>query len=327
MRAMRRRDFITLVAGATAAWPLTARAQSPVPVIGFLSTESAHEWASRVRAFQQALSEMGFTEGKNVAVEYRWADGLNDRLPGLAAELVTRRVVLIAANGAAVPAAKAATQTIPIVFQFGGDPVELGFVASLNKPGGNLTGITSLTGDLGPKKLELLREVLPDLTNVAVLVNPTNPNNVRTAVLIQTAARSLGIQDHIVHARAVPDFDEAFAEVRNLRAAGLVITSDGFFNSHIEHLAALAVRYSVPSVFQYREFAAAGGLMGYGGTVTQPSYLVGLYTGRILKGEKPGDLPVQQSTKVELYINLKTAKALGITVPLSLLGRADEVIE
>jgi putative ABC transport system substrate-binding protein len=327
---MRRREFIPLLGGAAASWPLMARAQQPaMPVIGFLSVGSADLSADRMRAFHQGLSEAGFVAGRNVAIEYRWAEGENDRLPTLAADLVRRRVTVIAATGGvpAVLAAKAATTTIPIVFIVGLDPVELGLVASLARPGGNLTGASSLNVELGPKRLEVLHESIPTATIIALLVNPTNPNSETQAKDMQAAARTLGVQLQVLHASTERDFDKVFATLPQLRAGALVIGTDGLFISRPEQLAALALRHAVPAISQFREFAAAGGLMSYGGSLIDSYRLTGVYTGRILKGEKPVDLPVQQATRVELIINMKTAKALGLTFPITLLGRADEVIE
>jgi putative ABC transport system substrate-binding protein len=328
---MRRREFITLLGGAAAAWPLAARAQQPaMPVIGFLGSESPGVSASRLRAFRQGLSETGYVEGRNVAIEYRWAESQNDRLPALAADLVRRQVRVIAASGGllSVQAAKAASATIPIVFQLGGDPVEFGLVASLNRPGGNLTGVTSLNVELGPKLLEVLHELVPTATSLALLLNPTRPNVEGQVNIVQAAARTLGLPPlHVLHASTERDFDTVFATLRQLRAGGLVITPSLLFSTRTEQLAALALRDAVPAISPDREFAAAGGLMSYGGSGQDQTRLVGNYTGRILKGDKPADLPVQQATRVELVINMKTAKALGLTFPLTLLGRADEVIE
>jgi len=313
-----RRKFLATLGGAVAAWPLAARAQQPaMPVIGFVSNASPEVYAIRLRAFRQGLKEAGYVEGKNVEVEYRWAEGQNNRLPALAAELVHRQVAVIAASSTpSAFAAKAATATIPIVFGVSVDPVKVGLVASLNRPGGNLTGVTNLNVEVGPKRLELLHELLPAATTIAMLVNPTSPSTAEpSSRTLQAAPRALGLQLHVLHASTERDFDTVFATLVQLRAGGLVITADTFFLAHSEQLAALTVRHVVPTVYAYRS--------------DQIEYyrLVGNYVGRILKGEKPADLPVQQSTKVELIINLKTAKALGITVPLPLSGRADEVIE
>jgi putative ABC transport system substrate-binding protein len=325
-----RRGFITFLGGAVAAWPLAARAQQPaMPVVGFLSSASPDAYALRLHAFRQGLREAGYVEGRNVAVEYRWSKGQNDTLPVLAAELVQLRVAAIVAagGGPAATAAKKATATIPIVFGVAVDPVEAGLVASLNHPGGNSTGVTTLNVELGPKRLELLHELMPTATVVALLVNPTNASSEAISRDLQAAARALGLQLYVLHASAERDFDAVFAALIQLRAGALVIGPDIFFLARSEQLAALTVRHAMPAIFQYRPFAAAGGLMSYGTDETAYYRLVGIYAGRVLKGEKPSDLPVQQATKVELIINLKTAKALGITVPLPLIGRADEVIE
>ena len=327
---MKRREFISLLGGAAAAWPHASHAQQQprMPVIGYLGAASARGYVAQLAAFRQGLQDAGYVEGRNVAIEYRWADDRYDRLPALAAELVGRQVTVIVASGAAAaPAAKAATTTIPIVFATGADPVAVGLVASLARPGGNLTGVTTLNTELGPKRLELLHETVPAATIVAALVNPSYPAAETQSKDLQAAARTLGLQLHVLHASNERDFDAVFATLVQLRAGGLVIGADTFFNSQSEQFATLALRHAVPAIYQYREFAAAGGLMSYGGSITASYRTVGLYVGRILKGEKPADLPVQQIAKVELIINLKTAKALGLTFPITLLGRADEVIE
>jgi putative ABC transport system substrate-binding protein len=330
---MKRREFITLLGSAAAAWPLAALAQQPaMPVVGFLNAASPDLFAHVVRAFHLGLSEAGYVEGRNVAIEYRWAENQYDRLPELAAELVRRRVSVITTGSStlAALAAKAATTTLPIVFLMGSDPVQFGLVASLNRPGGNLTGITTLNLEMTPKRLQVLRELLPTTTIMAVLVNPTNaPATVETEVRqVQAAAHTLGLQMvHVLQASTERDLDSAFSTLIQRRAGGLVISADTFFSGKSVELAALASRHAVPTISPYRDFVTAGGLMSYGGSVTELYRLAGVYTGRILKGEQPADLPVQQVTKVQLAINLKTAKALGLTVPTSLIGRADEIIE
>jgi ABC-type uncharacterized transport system substrate-binding protein len=327
---LKRREFITLLGGAAFEWPLAARAQqAAMPVIGFLNSETPGGYAPRVAAFRQGLSEVGFVESRNVAIEYRWAEGHNDRLPALAAELVRRPVAVIAAAGmTSALAAKSATTTIPIVFSAAVDPVAEGLVASLNRPGGNLTGVTSLNVEVGPKRLELLHEVVPSATSMALLINPTNPSIAEPfSRALQAAARALGLQLHVLHASSEREIEVAFATLVKLGAGGLVIMPDQLFLARSEQLAALTVRHAVPSVHLFRKFAAAGGLMSYGTEEAEYYRLVGIYVGRILKGEKPSDLPVQRVTKVELIINLKTARALGLSVPLPVVGRADEVIE
>ena len=324
---MRRREFITLLGG-VAAWPLPARSQqAAIPVIGFLNTRAPDQDAYALAAFREGLKETGYVEGRNVTIEYRWAEGRSDRLPTLAADLVRRQVTVIAANSQATVAAKAATTTIPIVFITGADPVQIGFVASLNRPGGNLTGVTSLDTELGRKRLQLLHELLPNAGTIAALINPTFPGSDIQARDLHAAAGKLGLQLHILHASTERDINTAFANLAPLQASGLVIGNDPFFNSWSEQLAALALSHAVPAIYESREFVAAGGLMSYGGRIADLYRLLGVYTGRILKGDKPADLPVLQETRVELIINLKTAKALGLDVPQSLLGRADEVIE
>ncbi|MGB8516193.1 MAG: ABC transporter substrate-binding protein [Pseudolabrys sp.] len=299
-------------------------------MIGFLISASPDKYTIRLDAFRQGLKEVGYVEGQNVTVEYRWAEGQNQRLATLGAELVQRQVnVLVAAGGTpSALAAKAATATVPIVFQVGTDPVAIGLVASLNRPGGNVTGVTTLNVGLGPKWLELLHQILPAATNIAVLVNPSSPAIAQAFLqALRPAANTFRQQLHILEASTERDVDEAFATLSQVRADALVITPDTFFSSRAEQLGTLGVRYTVPTVFEFKPFTAAGGLLSYGGSETDNYRLVGNYTGKILKGEKPADLPVQQATKVELIINLKTAKKLGITVPQSVQSRADEVIE
>jgi putative tryptophan/tyrosine transport system substrate-binding protein len=327
---VKRREFITLVGSAATAWPLAGRAQQPaMPVIGFLNSSSPDAEGDRVRAYRQGLSEAGYVEGRNLTIEYRWADGHNDRLPSMAADLVRRGVNVIVTGGTpATLAAKAATATTPIVFILSTDPVEAGLVASLNRPGGNLTGVTGLNVELAPKKLELLHELLPSATILALLVNPTNAVAAKSeSQAVQAAARTIGLQLHELHASTERDFDSVFASLVRLRAGALVIGSDLFFTSRSKQLAELTVRHAVPSIYQFREFVTAGGLMSYGGSITDWGHQGGIYTGRILAGAKPAELPVHQATKLELFVNSKTAKALGLTVPPTLLARADEVIE
>ncbi|MEA2884425.1 MAG: hypothetical protein QOH32_3681 [Bradyrhizobium sp.] len=329
---MNRRKVITLLGGAAVAtWPLLARAQrAAIPVIGFLNAGSPEEHPLNVAAFLQGLKDAGYVEGQNVLIEYRWGEGQYERVPALATDLVRRQVSVIVTPDStlAAMAAKMATVAIPIVFRIGTDPVEVGLVASLNRPGGNLTGVTTLGVGLGPKRLELLHELTPAATRVALLVNPINSAVADTAAReLQAAIGTLNMQLHVLGARNEAEIDEAFAQLDQLRVGGLVIATDAFFNSRSAQLATLALRYGVPTIYQFREFTVAGGLMSYGGSVPDAYRLVGDYAGRILKGEKPAALPVQQSTKVELIVNLKTAKALGLTIPPTLLARADEVIE
>lgn len=325
---MNRRKLITLLGGAAAAWPLVARAQQTQPVIGFFNVSSRDQLADRLQAFHQGLAEFGYVEGRNVSIEYRWAEGQYEKLPVMAADFVRQKVAVIAAIGdTAALAAKAATTTIPTVFTGGNDPVKLGLVASLNRPGGNITGATNLNVEIVPKRLELLHEVIPSATTIAFLVNPTGRNAQSVSLEVEKAAGKLGLQLHVFKASTERDFDSVFADMARLRVRALVIGADAFFNGLSEELAGLSARYSLPAIFQTRAFAAAGGLISYGSSLTEPTRWVGIYAARILKGEKPANLAVQQSVKVELFINLKTAKALGITIPLPLLGRADEVIE
>ena len=327
---MRRREFIGIIGGGAVTWPLAAQAQQPTtPVIGVLNSSSPDADSDRMHAFRRGLSEAGFIEGRNVRVEYRWADGRNDRLPSMAADLVRLGVNVIVTGGTpATLAARAATTTTPIVFILSTNPVEAGLVASLNRPGGNLTGVTGLNVELAQKKLEMLHELLPSATIIALLVNPTNIVAARNETkAVKAAAQDLGLQLPVLHASTERDFDSVFASLVELGAGALVIGSDLFFTSQSEQLAALSVRHAVPSIYQFREFAAKGGLLSYGGSSTDWGYQGGIHTGRILAGAKPADLPVQQATKVELFINLNTARALGLTISPTLLARADEVIE
>ena len=327
---MRRRDFIA-VAGSTVVWPLVARAQQlTMPVIGYIGTGSRESDTFRLPSFHQGLSESGYVEGRNVTVEYRWAEGHNDRLPALAADLVRRQVSVIAvpASTPGALAAKTATKTIPVVFYIGLDPVALGLVASLNRPGGNLTGVTGWNVMVGPKRLQLLRELVPTATVMGILVNPTSPELAEADSKEQhVAAGTLGVQLHVLQASAERDLDTVFAKLVELRAAGLVIGTDSLFNTWKERLAALSITHRVPTIHQYREFAVAGGLMSYGTDTSDLSRQVGLYTGRILKGEKPADMPVQQATKVELVLNLRTARMFGLSFPETMVLRANEIIQ
>jgi putative ABC transport system substrate-binding protein len=327
---MRRRDFITLLGGA-AAWPLAASAQQPaLPVIGFLSNASPRlDNALRLAPFREGLKEAGYVEGHNVASEYRGADDRYDRLPELAADLLRRHPAVIVALGGPTSslAAKRASTTVPVVFSIVGDPVELGLVTSFNRPGGNVTGVAAIPGTIVAKQFEALHEMVPTATMIGCLLNPNNPKTESDAREAQEAARALGLDLQALHARNETEIEQAFATLAQRRAGGLVVVPDGFFNSRPERLATLAAHHMIPAIYSLHEFALAGGLMSYGFSNKDAYRQVGVYTGRILKGEKPADLPVVQSTKVELHINLKTARALGLTFPLTLLGRADNVIE
>jgi putative ABC transport system substrate-binding protein len=326
---MKRRELILLL-GAAAAWPFAARAQQKaVPVIGYLNGGSRGPSNPFLAAFHEGLGDAGYVEGQNLTIEYRWAEGNYDRLPALAADLVDRKVDLIAASGgiASPLAAKSATATIPIVFSSGDDPVRNGLVVSLARPGGNLTGVSFLLVELNPKRLELLSELVPQAKAVALLVNPNSPTAERIMRDVQEAARAKGVQLHILKAGTEGEIDAAFASLVQLQAGAIVAAADPFFNNRREQIVALAARAAVPAIYQGREFAAAGGLISYGPSLTSVFRQLGTYAGKVLKGAKPADLPVQQPTKFELVINLKTAKALGLTVPPSLLARADELIE
>jgi putative ABC transport system substrate-binding protein len=328
---VRRREFISLLLGATVAWPLAARSQQPArPTIGYLGGETLESSRDRVAAIQRGLAEAGFVEGRNLAIEYRWAEYHYDRLPALAAELVRRQpaAIVVAGSAPGALALKAATQTVPIVFGIGPSPVELGLVASLNRPGGNFTGVTVTNVEVIGKRLELLHELVPLAMSFAFLVNPTNAAATEPETKeLQIAARVLGLRMLIVNASSPSDIDGAFASLAEKRVVPLLVSGEAFFRSQRDRIIALAARDGVPAIFGDRDFTAAGGLLSYGTSGPDAYRQVGLYTGRILKGEKPSELPVQQATKIELVVNLKTAKALGITFPLALLTRADEVIE
>jgi len=327
---MRRRDFITRLGGAAVVWPLAARAQqSAAPIVGVLAAGSPNGfWAEMFAAFRQGLGDDGYIEGRNMTIDARWADDHNDRLPALAGDLIQHRVAVIAAFAtAAAKAAKTATTTIPIVFGTIADPVQIGLVASLSHPGGNVTGVTLMAVEIAPKLLELLHEAVPSVTVMGLLINPTNPNAATQSRSLQVAAQKLGVQVHVLNASTRGDFDATFAKLRELSAGALMINQDVFFNDEAEQLGNLSLRYEIPAIYLQRSFAAAGGLMSYGTSESDVYRQIGLYAGRILKGEKPADLPVTQATKFNLVINLKTAKTLGLSMPLPLLGRADEVIE
>jgi putative tryptophan/tyrosine transport system substrate-binding protein len=326
---MKRRDLIRILGAAIATRPVAARAQSPgVPIIGFLSSRGAGDAPQYLAAFRQGLHDLGFVEGQTVAVEYRFADNQYDRLPAMTEDLVRRRVaVIVASTIPAALAAKGANANVPIVFETAYDPISVGLVTSLNRPGGNVTGVTQLNVEVAPKRLELLHELMPDAKVMALLINPDNPGAKGQSNDALSVAKSLGIELQVLYAARDPDFDEVFAKLGPLGASALDINSDPFFTARQEQLAKLTVRHNVPAVYENREFVTAGGLMSYGGDLAEASRLTGVYAGRILKGEKPGDLPVQQVTKVQMFLNLKTAKVLGIQFPLSILGRADAVIE
>ena len=327
---MRRRTFISLLGGAAVGWPQSARAQQPaMPAIGFLDPRSPDTMADRLRGFRKGLKETGYAEGENVAIEYRWAEGHSDRLPALAVGLVRRQVKVLLASGGSPPAlaAKTATTSLPIVFIIGNDPVKLGLVASVNRPGGNITGVSVIRLELTAKRLELLREMVPTATVAALLVNPTNPYSEPEIREIEEASRTLSLRLHVLQARSERDIDAAFASLLELRASALLVSADPLFSGLRNQLVALAASYALPVIYAYRDFAEGGGLMSYGASIADAYRQAGIYVGQILKGEKPADLPVMQPTKFELVLNLKTAKALGLEVPATLLARADEVIE
>ena len=326
---MRRRQFLGLVGGA-AAWPLTARAQLAMPLIGFVNGQSADRFAPYAAAFHQGLKDAGYVVGQNAAVEYRWAEGQFDRLPALAAELASRRVNVMVTTGGGVGAARAmAGSNIPTVFLSGGDPVRAGLVTSMNRPSGNLTGVAMFTYSLGPKRLEVLREAIPNAKTIAVLTNPSNNDFDAKSDLqsVQTTAQAVGQEINVVNASNDGDIDAALSTIARRQDDALLVMGDPFFNSRREQIVALAAHHAIPAIYEWREFAAAGALASYGASITDAYRQVGIYTGRILKGATPADLPIMQAVKIELVINLKTAKALRLTFPITLLGRADEVIE
>jgi putative ABC transport system substrate-binding protein len=327
---MRRRNFLTAACSVAATWPFAALAQrSAVPVVGFLNSGSAKEFMHLAEAFRRGLADSGYIDGKDVTIEYRWAEGQPDRLPAQATELVQRRVALIVATGGNLPAlaAKAATSTIPIIFTGGGDPVKLGLVASLSRPGGNATGLANIGISLEPKRFELLRDLVPRGMSIAYLVNPRNPGAMAAVKEVQAAASTTRRRVHVVNASSEQEFEAAFAAIKERRADALLVGTDAFFMNRRERIVAFAARYGIPAIYPFREFAVAGGLMSYGADLPDQYRHVGVYAGRILKGAKPADLPVLQATKFELVINLKTAKSLGLTVPSLLAARADKLIE
>lgn len=327
---MKRREFAASLAGAAIVWPFGVRAQKPaaIPLVGYLSAAASSDSPDLLAAFRQGLSEAGYVEGKNVAIEYRWANDDYALLPDLAADLVSRRVAVIAATSTPVAlAAKKATTTIPIAFTVGRDAITVGLVTNLSRPDGNLTGVTRFNVELGPKRLELLHESVPAASVIALLVNPSNPNAEPLSKGLQTVAPRLGLRLELLHAKTDGELDRAFAALRQLRAGALMVAPDPFFNARSAQLAVLATRYAMPTIYQYRQFVTAGGLMSYGASNTDSHRQLGVYTGRILGGAKPADLPVQQSMKIELFVNLKTARALGLAIPQSVLTRADEVIQ
>jgi putative ABC transport system substrate-binding protein len=324
---MRRRSFITLLGGAAVAWPMAARAQQPaLPVVGFLHSGSAESFPHFVAAFRQGLNETGYIEEQNVAIEYRWAQGQYDRLPSLMAELVARRVNVIVGGGGTPSVAKAAAVTIPIVATLGGDPVKAGFVSSLNRPGGNITGVGLFAYSLGPKRLEVLRELLPNLKIIAVLINPTNPDETDKQE-VESAAHAAGQQLLVLAANSEEEIEAAFMRMVQDGASALLVMADPVFTSRRQQITALAARHKIPAIYDQRDIAAAGGLMSYGSSFRDAYRQLDIYAGRVLKGEKPADMPVQQAVKIELVLNLTTAKSLGLSFPITLLGRADEVIE
>ena len=325
---MKRREFLMLAGCAAASLSLAARAQAATSAIGVLGSATAEGWAPFMAALRRGLAETGYVEGQNLAIEYRWADGQYDRLPALAAELVRAQPsAIVAFTTPAAVAAKAATSSIPVVFTTIGDPVRIGLVSSLGRPDGNVTGVTSLNVQVGPKRLELMHELLPAAKGMALLVNPDNPTTESQLQETQAAAKTLGLTLHVLRASSEGEFGGVFSSLHQLDVGGLVIGGDTLFSGASDRLAAMALQQGVPAIYQGGTFAAAGGIMDYGGDYDEPNRLAGVYTGRILKGKKPANLPVQQASKVRLIVNLKTAKALGVTVPLALLGRADAVIE